>query len=562
MRPRAFLMTAFVAAATPDVAFSQVNVASMLTPPGGPMAGTNGGYIRQLLPDPFRGGYYACGLFGGLQSVLASGIAHVGSDGSSVTALVGSAAAGAAGTISGTCTAVALDPMDSDSVYVGIAPSGTCGTAALTASAAGLCKWSWAAQTWTLLATVSGTVRASIRSIAVVSSGAGSLLQPTVYFGGDFPTGCASPRGTTIPSPSLCKIVGGVVTGLLNRDTGVAGVAPLSINGATTVRAILPAGTAAPSWLASTGADVSSAAFVCGEFASAGGVSGLKYLFLAANDAGNASNTLFQPLLRTSALAPIDALDNACWAAIPLSAGSGGSGPAPGAATRALFAGQFATANGGATTARKLVAFDGSSMTAFSPSIPSDSSTFTAIALDAAGSALYATTSSPQLNFVSYGFMARINVSSGAISRLMPPSGIPGAQLGSASATFARPCSPTRASLLDGACKPLSIAPLPDGRMAVGGSFEAVDGTTVANGLAYWSETGPTAAGGTPGRWSGFGTPGAGANDIVYAAAPLPLPLSLDPTNRTFVIGGSFTFVGAVPARAAAIVQPAGELRL
>lgn len=267
MRPRAFLMAAFVAAATPDVAVSEVNIASMLTPPGGPMAGTNGGYIRQLLPDPFRGGYYACGLFGGLQSVLASGIAHVGSDGSTVTALKGSAAAGAAGTISGTCTAEALDPMDSDSVYVGISPSGTCGTAALTASTAGLCKWSWAAQTWTLLATVSGTVRASIRSIAVVSSGAGSLLQPTVYFGGDFATGCASPRGTTIPSPSLCKIVGGVVTGLLNRDTGVAGVAPLSLNGATTVRAILPAGPAVPSWLASTGADVSSAAFVCGELA-------------------------------------------------------------------------------------------------------------------------------------------------------------------------------------------------------------------------------------------------------------------------------------------------------
>lgn len=555
MRSRFAAVAAIMVAALPSFVFSEANVASILTPSGGPMAGTNGGYVRQLLPNPFWGGYFACGHFGGLQTVLASGIAYISPDGISVTSLAGPASVGAAGTISGVCTAVALDPMDSDSVYVGIAPSGTCGTITLSASAAGLCKWSWASQTWTLLATGTGMFRASIRAISIVTS-AGSFSPPTttVYFGGDFTSGCASPRGITIMSPSLCKIVGGVVTGMLNRDTGIAGVAPLSINGVTTVRAIVPAGPAAPSWLASTGADPASAAFVCGEFASAGGVAGLKYLFIAANDANNASNTLFQPLLRTSGLAPIDAVDNACWAAIPVPT-------RPGALSRALFAGQFATANGGATPARKLVAFDGKNMTVFAPSMPSDSTVFTAIALDATGSSVYAAMSSPQLNFVTYGFMARINVTSGAISRLVPPSGIPGAQVGTASASFALSCSPTRASLVDGPCKPLTFAPLLDGRMAVGGSFEVVDGTTVANGLAYWSETGPTPAGSTitPGFWSGFGLPGAGANDIVYAAAPLPLPLSLDPTNRTFVLGGSFTFVGGVAARAAAIVQPTSE---
>lgn len=473
-------------------------------------------------------------MFGGLNGVAVSGIAHVGFDGLNVTALAGPAAAGASASIVGTCTAVALDPQDPDAVYVGLAPSGICGGMGLPASAAGLCKWSWSAQSWTLVArTFGNSFTVIIRSISAAGS--------TVFFGGIW-TSCAAPGASPgFPSQSFCKIVRGVVMGAYNRDMNAWGITP-SFAGTDTppVRAIVAAGAVVPSWIATTGADMSTAQYVCGMFTTAGGNSALRSLFIAANDASNASNTLYLPVWRDSLGAPVTALDRECMAATRIDNGA-----------RIAFGGFFQSANGGTVPAQKMVAFDGFIARAVSPTMPYDGSAVIAMAQEPVSGWLYAATSSTSLNFATFGYMLRVNMSSGEYFRVMSSSGIPGVQLQPRSpGTWAAvPCSPTRAALADDACKPLSLATLPDGRLIVGGSMEVVDGTTLVNGLTYWDGA----------QWMPFSRPGAGANDIVYATAPLNLgSMAGSSASGAFLMGGAFTAIGGTPARGAAIVQPVG----
>lgn len=533
---RARLLKAFCAVLAvihPSTSAAGINLSPILTPPYGLGTGVNGGYINQVLADPRRGGFYVCGIFGGLQAVSVSGIAHIGSDGRLVTALAGSSPA--AGSISGTCASVALDPADPDAVYVGLEPFGTCGGGELGAYA-GLCKWSWAAQEWTLVAMASGQTTASIRAIAAVGG--------VVWFGGDFTNGCSSPFAGLIASPSFCKIVGGVVSAAYSMDgTGNAGVKPLSFGNPTTVRAILPTGATTPAWLAASGADVSTAAFVCGDFASAGGQPSLGFLFIAANDARNPNFTAFRPLMVNASGAVVQAVSAACMGAVPLDGGQ-----------RIAFAGSFAKAAGGAVAASKLVAFDGSGLRPLAPSLLPDTSSVTAVAVEPVSGWLYAALDAPSVGTTNYGYMLRLNISNGAVARLLPPSGVPGVQvqpssIGGGFGSAPRPCAGTRATI---SCRPRSLAALPDGRIVVAGSFETVDGSTVVNGLAFWAG----------GQWTPFGTAGAGANDNVYAAAPLSLSSSggsgpSQGSGSALLIGGSFSFVGSTPAVAAAIVVPA-----
>lgn len=511
---------AAVAVAVATSAFAAlVDFSPLMTPPLGPGTGANDGYVRQVLTDPRRGGYYACGAFGGLGGVQASTIAHVGVDGR-ITPLTGPGTAGTLGAAAAPCTAVALDPQNPDAVYIGLQAS-ACG-GSVSASSGSLCKWSWAAQNWTLVASVSA---GAIRSIGFAGN--------TVYLGGDFYF-CAAPARPDVISPNFCKLVGGAVMSTYNRNTGVSGVGVRGSIIPQAVLAIVPAGAAAPSWLPATGADMNSAAYVCGQFGTAGGSNTLAYLFLAANDATNASNTLFLPLLSSGS----GSLDSACMAATALDGGA-----------RILFAGFFSQAAG--VTARKMATFDGSTVRAVSNFL-SDSSGVVAVAYEPVSGWLYAATSTAAVDFASpHGYMMRVNMSSGYSSPLLSASRVPGVQLiNTSSGTLAvAPCSPVRASSSSGACRPLSLANLPDGRLVVAGSMEVVDGTTLVNGLVYWDGM----------QWAQAGRPGTGANDVVYASAPLSLgSMAGNSSSGAFLMGGSFTFVGGTPARAAAIVQPAG----
>lgn len=530
------LLVAAAFAALPCAHAAVADWAPLLTPPGGPGVGADGYVLKTTPAHPTRGGYFVCGNFSGLNGVVANAIAYVADSGDAI------ALAGSTGAVVGTCTAAATDPLDPDALYIGLSPGvgAMCGTAALP-TAAGLCKWSWADRSWTLLATASGSAGAVspvvgpaiIRSIAIVGA--------NVWLGGEFSSGCSSVSGTFVSSPNFCKIVSGAVTAALNPLTNVRGVSAAA-SGATAVRAIIPVGTAAPPWLPASGADLSTAAFVCGEFAGAGGVRALGYLFIAANNASDARNTVFLPLMYNGT-APVAALDKDCAAAVPVPAT--GVTPVP----SVVFGGSFNNVAGGSLRSPKLVSFDGIGMRTVAPSLPADLSNIFYSLTDAALSVdpmtgttwLYALWGPLSLNSLTVGYIFRVNMTSGATGRLLPPSGVPGVQLVPTSISFAAaPCSFRRAQATASGCAPLSLAGLPDGRVVVGGTFDRVNGATPANGLAVWAQE----------RWALLGTAGAGANDVVYASAQLG-----SGATSMIVLGGGFTFVGNVSARAAAVVR-------
>lgn len=512
------LIVAVFAAVVPGVDAALADWSPVLTAPGGSGTGTNNGIMRQLLADPRRGGFWACGQFSGLLSVPAQGIAHVSQDGSVVTPLAGP---GPAGALSGVaCTAVALDPLDPDSLYVGLRPTSTwayCGLPSNLANQVMLCKWSFSGQNWTMIARAAASQLAVIRAI---SPSAG-----TVFFGGDWNVGCVGPTGFNyIASFHLCKVVGNTVMPVLRRS-GVRGASGI-------IRAIVPMGSTAPAWLAARGADPASANYICGV------VDGL---VIMANDAGN-STFVTEVQVSFNDTQPIQALDGGCWTAKMISTGAPGS-------SALLVGGAFRTFSAGATrvSAPKLAIFDGTTARAVAPTLPTDSTAAIAADLDTTSGLVYASFDSHALNSVVYGYILRANLMTGIVSTLPTSSGLPGVQLAPGSPPAPAPCAAVRdylgsvASPTDG-CRPHTILALPNGRIAVGGAFERVNRNTVVNGFAFWANE----------AWQPFGIAGAGANDLVYAVAQLGPGRS-----SPLVLGGTFSFVGNVSARLAAVVQPA-----